>query len=73
MPTQTKHSEKKCKTCKYRAARQELNGCDYILIAGHSRGCPVKECDKYEEGKRVEPSWYMRNEIEGECNGQKTE
>lgn len=47
------HSETKCKTCKYRAKGSAQNGCDYIVIVGKCRGCSVKECDKYEKGKKL--------------------
>lgn len=46
--------EGKCRTCLYRSARTDT--CDYILIVGHSRGCPVKGCTKYvatENAKRL--------------------
>ena len=43
---------KKCRTCVYRASDYHMNGCDYILIEGHSRGCSVEECDRYIKGKR---------------------
>ena len=43
-----------CKTCRYRTTKvTEKNNsmkCNYISIAKHSRGCEVKDCDKYEEG-----------------------
>lgn len=48
-----KHSNPKCKTCIYRASKSAINGCDYIFIVGHSRGCAVKECDKYVRGQRI--------------------
>ena len=42
---------KRCEKCKYKG--EVLFGepcCDYILIAGKSRGCPAgDECDKFEE------------------------
>lgn len=38
---------KKCRTCMYRGKK---NGCDYIEIVGHSRGCSVEECTVYEKG-----------------------
>lgn len=47
-----KYKNPKCKTCMYRAADYYENGCDYILVTGHSRGCPVEECDKYERKAR---------------------
>ena len=48
------HSNPKCETCKYRARGYGIkNGCDYILLKGHSRGCSVEECNKYVEEDRV--------------------
>lgn len=38
--------------CKYRADNT-LHSCDYMLITGHRRGCPVEGCIRYEEGKRA--------------------
>lgn len=46
----------KCKTCKYRGTNYIGNGCDYIEFAGHSRGCPVEEYDKYEKKPRKKRS-----------------
>ena len=45
---------KKCdRPCRYRAAEFALNGCDYLSITGHSRGCPpCDECTKFEAGAR---------------------
>lgn len=37
----------------FRAAKTALYGCDYLLITEHSRGCSVKDCDKYKKGPRV--------------------
>ena len=45
-------SKSKCRSCVYRAKAGAPNGCDYIHITGRMRGCPVKDCDKYEKGKR---------------------
>ncbi|HIZ74928.1 MAG TPA: helix-turn-helix domain-containing protein [Candidatus Mediterraneibacter stercoravium] len=50
---------KKCKTCRYRQAHYnptDLNkgNCNYIEIAGHSRGCDVEDCDRYVKGTRME-------------------
>lgn len=43
-----------CNTCRYRTktvhARQNGMKCNYIEQVGHSRGCEVEDCDKYEEG-----------------------
>lgn len=46
---------KKCKTCRYRQAHnnptdQNKGNCNYIEIAGHSRGCAVEDCDRYVKG-----------------------
>ena len=41
-----------CKSCKYRGIKK-MNGCDYIDLVGHSRGCSVEECNVYESGKRL--------------------
>lgn len=41
-----------CKTCRFRGDATGKNGCDYIEIVGHSRGCSVEECNVYERGKR---------------------
>lgn len=48
----TTKTKKKCPSCIYRGDAQGKNGCDYILITGHRRGCSVDECIKYEKGKR---------------------
>lgn len=43
-----------CKTCRYRtktgSAKQNGMKCNYIECAGHSRGCEMEDCDKYEKG-----------------------
>lgn len=48
----------KCKTCKYHGyigcgyCMDMI--CQYILVTGHMRGCPVgDDCIKYEKGKRA--------------------
>lgn len=43
-----------CKTCIYQSREKQVNGCDYILMEGHSRGCDVEDCDRYIKGKRKE-------------------
>ena len=47
--------KKKCSSCQFRGEVNK-NGCDYILIMGHRRGCSVEECDKYKKGKRIKIS-----------------
>lgn len=44
---------KKCRSCRYRARPEQVNGCDYIEIAKHSRGCDVEDCDRYVRGRRM--------------------
>ena len=44
---------KKCRTCRYRARTEQVNGCDYIEFAKHSRGCAVEDCDRYVRGRRL--------------------
>lgn len=56
---------KKCKTCQYRQAHnnptdQNKGNCNYIEIAGHSRGCAVEDCDRYVKGKRLERNRQLR-------------
>ncbi len=58
MTNKISKNRRKCKTCKYRG-ENDKNGCDYIYITGHRRGCPVEECDKYEKGNRI----HTRNTI----------
>lgn len=47
-----------CKKCKYRGYtpttnQTPRNGCDFIDIVGHSRGCKVEDCNRFVKGKRV--------------------
>lgn len=56
---------KKCKTCRYRQAHnnptdKNKGNCNYIEIAGHSRGCAVEDCDRYVKGKRMERNKQLR-------------
>lgn len=56
---------KKCRTCRYRQAHnnptdQNKGNCNYIEIAGHSRGCAVEDCDRYVKGKRLERNRQLR-------------
>lgn len=48
-----------CKTCRYRQAHnnptdKNRGNCNYIEIAGHSRGCTVEDCNRYVKGARME-------------------
>lgn len=50
---------KNCKTCRYRQAHnnptdKDKGNCNYIEIAGHSRGCTVEDCNRYVKGARME-------------------
>lgn len=53
---------KKCKTCRYRARPEQVNRCDYIEHAKHSRGCAVEDCDRYAKGAimKKERKWIDR-------------
>lgn len=58
---------KKCKTCRYRQAHynstdKNKGNCNYIEIAGHSRGCAVEDCDRYVKGAimKKERKWIDR-------------
>lgn len=44
---------KKCMSCRYRARPEQVNRCDYIERAKHSRGCSVEDCDRYVRGRRL--------------------
>lgn len=44
---------KKCRSCRYRARPEQVNRCDYIEHAKHSRGCAVEDCDRYVRGRRL--------------------
>lgn len=58
-------SSKKCNSCKYRASQNDMHGCDYVFIVGHSRGCdPGDFCTVYERGDRIE----SRNRISYKSN-----
>lgn len=56
-------SNVKCKTCQYRAAEQASNGCDFYLITGELRGCSVEDCNKYEEGEKIQLKGEIKAEI----------
>lgn len=46
---------KKCSKCIYRGYDSNFGGihCNYIICAGHTRGCDVKECDKFKKGESL--------------------
>lgn len=41
------------KACKYHTPTGYDYSCNYILVTGHRRGCPVDGCTKYARGKRL--------------------
>lgn len=58
---------RKCRTCRYCQAHnnstdQNKGNCNYIEIAGHSRGCAVEDCDRYVKGAimKKERKWIDR-------------
>ena len=56
---------KKCKTCKYRARSNSINGCDYIdHNKGKSRKCKVEDCDKYVRGSRLKMNTHCGKDDE---------
>lgn len=36
--------------CAYHS--KSVGSCDYLLIAGHRRGCSIEDCDKYRKKKK---------------------
>ena len=44
------------------------NGCDYICITGHRRGCKVEDCNVYVKGKRskinVKGGWNAKENFD---------
>lgn len=42
-----------CRGCIYKARPGAGYGCDYLLITGHSRGCPVEGCTVKETAGQV--------------------
>lgn len=49
----TKAWSERCGLCIYRGAQPPQSCCNYILITGHMRGCPVEGCSKYEKGEKI--------------------
>lgn len=49
----TKSKKRKCKKCIYRGylGHKDSTFCGYILVEGHSRGCPVDDCTRFKSGK----------------------
>lgn len=43
-----------CRKCMYRGSKSKQYaqnpGCNYILMAGHSRGCKVEDCTVFRKG-----------------------
>lgn len=47
-----KSKKRKCKKCVYRGKLgQQTTCCEYILVEGHSRGCPVDDCTCFKKGE----------------------
>ena len=47
--------KKKCKTCRFSSRIGNTRSdylCNYIIMTGVPRGCPVDDCDKYQSMKR---------------------
>ena len=62
--------KKACKSCKYRSGGVTAmggNGCNFILIEGHSRGTKIADCNRYIKGRRIQLRAYgRRGQEEGE-------
>lgn len=55
-------NKKACKKCKYRGRcpgktdhkrESTQNGCNFIVLTGHMRGCKVEDCNRFVEGARA--------------------
>ena len=44
----------KCGKCQYRTRPGECYRCNYFVITGKCRLCPVEQCDKFVEGERID-------------------
>lgn len=56
-----------CKKCMFRGDRnRQVNGCDYIILASHSRGCRAEDCDKYVKGARLKHNVHAHKNGFGE-------
>lgn len=47
-------TSKRCRKCVYRASsgNSSLYTCDYIIATGESRGCKVRNCNKFKLAKK---------------------
>ena len=52
MAEMEKTNARYCKRCKYACKHSSEVICCYILHTGHSRGCPIGMCDKFEKKGR---------------------
>ena len=39
--------------CIYHPDTIKQGSCNYIIMTGHRRGCPVEGCDKYQTGEKI--------------------
>lgn len=56
-----------CKKCIYRGCLHNSTDsvnthltCNYILITGHIRGCPIEHCTHFTEGKKIDTNALRR-------------
>jgi len=68
-------ARKKCSTCVYRTSN-DYRGCNYIMVEGRRRGCPVEKCNKYRKGPRLKGEktvpWSgqgIKEDDQLQCNG----
>lgn len=62
--------------CVYRAKLTDPGKtffCAYAMRTGHSRGCPISQCDKYRQGTKKLIMWdeniYVTIQEDGEADG----
>lgn len=57
---------KGCRKCKYRNGSKSHtpNGCNYIMVEGHSRGCKVEDCTVFKKGSviKLNPNGALKND-----------
>lgn len=51
-----------CRGCIYKAAPHAGYQCDYLLITGHFRGCPIEGCTRKETKGKVKQRRSINNQ-----------
>lgn len=52
-----------CKKCVYRSGRTGMGRCNYIAVAGHSRGCKPEECTVFVKGRKRQESAVVKKHV----------